>query len=247
MSAGELSACIQGGLLVGGCGKMIPPDNRCCFCLTLRLGVIIIGILNFALYLLLFSWYISNIGLSSNFTDSAVSNMDISVFVIFCVQMMVNLLLVVGAVKRIPHHTFPWLCSNAVIIAILMVMIFMLVFFGASRNSLSYQEYVSSLSILSLLAGTDMFCCIVIFQFRRNLIIEATLEREDSVTHGRPTAPSSSPPPAYEVAAPGHPPVKVPLEEPPPEYEAAMAMLAPEETGPTGPQLRKKSLTNHEV
>ena len=68
-----------------------------------------------------------------------------------------------------------------------------------------------------------------------------------SVTHGRPTAPSSSPPPAYEVAAPGHPPVKVPLEEPPPEYEAAMAMLAPEETGPTGPQLRKKSLTNHEV
>ena len=35
--------------------------------------------------------------------------------------MMVNLLLVVGAVKRIPHHTFPWLCSNAVIIAILMV------------------------------------------------------------------------------------------------------------------------------
>ena len=60
------------------------------------------------------------------------------------------------------------------------VMIFMLVFFGASRNSLSYQEYVSSLSILSLLAGTDMFCCIVIFQFRRNLIIEATLEREDS-------------------------------------------------------------------
>ena len=60
------------------------------------------------------------------------------------------------------------------------VMIFMLVFFGASRNSLSYQEYVSSLSILSLLAGTDMFCCIVIFQFRRNLIIEAALEREDS-------------------------------------------------------------------
>ena len=34
---------------------------------------------------------------------------------------MVNLLLVVGAVKRLPLHIFPWLCSNAVVIAIIMV------------------------------------------------------------------------------------------------------------------------------
>ncbi len=34
---------------------------------------------------------------------------------------MVNLLLIVGAVKRIPNHVFPWLCANAIVIALLMV------------------------------------------------------------------------------------------------------------------------------
>ena len=65
----------------------------------------------------------------------------------------------------------------------LKVMIFMLVFFGAARNEMSYQEYVSSLSVLSLLAGTDIFCCIVIFQFRKNLIIEARMEMQESGEH----------------------------------------------------------------
>jgi hypothetical protein len=36
----------------------VPPDNTCCFCLTLRTGVIIIGIFNFTLYLLAFLWYV---------------------------------------------------------------------------------------------------------------------------------------------------------------------------------------------
>ena len=57
-------------------------------------------------------------------------------------------------------------------------MIFMLVFFGASRNDMNYSEYVTSLSLLSLLAGTDMFCCIVVFQFRRNLILEDRMQSE---------------------------------------------------------------------
>ena len=123
----------------------------------------------------------------------------------------------------------------------------MLVFFGSSRNSLSYQEYVSCLSLLSLLVGTDMFCCIVVFQFRRNLVLESRIQIQESVNHPGGFLPSSSPPPAYEDAAPGAPPLKVPLEEPPPEYEAAIAMLGAEEPAPAGPQLRKKSLTNHEV
>ena len=48
----------------------------------------------------------------------------------------------------------------------------MLVFLGASRNDLTYQEYVSYLIALSGLAGIQMFSCIVVFQFRSNLIIE---------------------------------------------------------------------------
>jgi len=242
MSAEELSACIQGALLTQGCVKMIPPDNRCCFCLTLRLGVIIIGIVNFALYLFAFSWYIGSVGFTNGF-EVEITNTAISVFVLLCVQLLVNLLLIIGAIKRIPNQIFPWLCSNAVVIAIMMVIIFMLVFFGTSGNSLNYQEYVSILSILSLLAGTDMFCCIVVFQFRKNLMIEARMAAEES---GNRTSllSSSAPPPTYEDAAPGMPPYKVPLEDPPPGYEAAMAMSS---AVSSGPQLRKKSLTSDQV
>jgi hypothetical protein len=40
-------------------GKMVvPPDNSCCFCLTLRTGVILIGAFNFTIYLLAFLWYV---------------------------------------------------------------------------------------------------------------------------------------------------------------------------------------------
>ena len=48
----------------------------------------------------------------------------------------------------------------------------MLVFLGASRNDLTYKEYVSYLTSLSGLAGIHMFSCIVVFQFRSNLITE---------------------------------------------------------------------------
>lgn len=247
MSAGELRACLEGLLLSGG-DKMVPPDNRCCFCLTLRLGAIIIGLINFVLYLFAFSWYIGTVGFSGDF-DAQVSNMDISVLVLFCVQLMVNLLLIVGAVKKIPLHIFPWLCSNAVVIAIIMVMIFMLVFFGASKNELSYNEYVTSLSLLSLLAGTDMFCCIVVFQFRRNLILESRIQTEESGDRHQGFQPRCSAPPAYEDASPGS---KVPLEEPPPEYEAALAMLRPGDDPASSPAhgthlRRKSSLTNKHV
>ena len=35
---------------------VVPPDNRCCFCLTLRTGVLLIGAFNFILYTLAFLW-----------------------------------------------------------------------------------------------------------------------------------------------------------------------------------------------
>jgi hypothetical protein len=38
---------------------VVPPDNRCCFCLTLRTGVIVIGSVNLAFYLIAFLWEVS--------------------------------------------------------------------------------------------------------------------------------------------------------------------------------------------
>lgn len=261
MSLGELLACVQGSLATGGgsrwcpvVGKMaVPPDNTCCFCLTLRTGVIGIGTFNFALYLIVFLWYASTAGFQSGFGEPEISNMDISIFLIFCLQLMVNLLLIFGAMRRIPHHTFPWLCSNAVVIGLLMIFVVMLVFFGAGRHSLNYQEYVTCLAILSLLAGINMFCCIVVFQFRQNLLQEAriaALGRPDDCLWpggGEPaacTAPvACAPPPSYEELAS----LKVPLDQGPPDYDAAVAFRsanAEDDLSSSGGAVhRKKSLT----
>jgi hypothetical protein len=35
---------------------VVPPDNTCCFCLTLRTGVLTIGAFNLFIYLLGFLW-----------------------------------------------------------------------------------------------------------------------------------------------------------------------------------------------
>lgn len=268
MSVGELSACFN-GLTRATCRKgefeqvnrasmpvnsedlsAMLQDNRCCFCLNLRQGVIIIGVLNFFFYLLGLAWYIGKVGFDSDFDDIEVSNIDISVFVLIFIQLITNLLLVVGAVKKIPHHTFPWLCCNAVVIALILVIIFMLVFLGASRNDLTYQEYVSYLISLSGLAGIQMFSCIVVFQFRSNLIIELRnpsiirSSGDDNLILPTTVAPS---PPAYEDTAPKAPMLKCLYEDPPPGYEDAILMPpvqanAPPPDSPV-PHLRKKSLT----
>lgn len=255
-------ACTRGAVIGGGCcllsgaktgsAMVVPPDNRCCFCLTLRTGTVLIGAYNFTLYLLAFLWYAATTGFQSGFGDSEISNMDISIFLVFCIQLVVNLLLMVGAMKRAPHLTFPWLCSTAVVIGILMIFIVMLVFMGTGRYSLNYQEYVTSLAILSLLAGTNMFCSIVVFQFRQNLLVEARIAAagfSDSlqVYPSCPAPTTAAPPPSYEELSN----LKVPLEQGPPEYEAAVAMLLDTAQDPCSPPdgavQRKKSLTHQGV
>jgi hypothetical protein len=51
---------------------VVPPDNRCCFCLTLRTGVIVIGSVNLAFYLIAFLWQVSQILQIKYFGSSSV-------------------------------------------------------------------------------------------------------------------------------------------------------------------------------
>jgi len=264
MSAEEVSAYLN-GLVRSNCEKessmssprllrrieMAEPDNRCCFCLNLRQGVIIIGVLNFFFYLLALAWYVGRIGFSGDF-ELQVSNIDISVFVLFLVQLLTNLLLIIGAVKKVPNHTLPWLCSNFVVICLILVVIFMLVFLGAERNHVTYKEYVSYLISLSLFAGILMFSGIVVYQFRSNLILEfrnpsSMRSSGDNLSLPVSAAPS---PPAYEDTTPKAPMLKCLYEDPPPGYEDAI-MMPPVANAPMmespGPHLRKKSLTVQQV
>ena len=95
---------------------------RCCFCLTLRSGSLVIGIGNCLFYIACFLWYLTSNSFGAPISESLTfTNLDISVFVIFLVQLVVNLLLIVGAVRRLPSHIFPWICANAVFCGICMV------------------------------------------------------------------------------------------------------------------------------
>jgi len=254
MSAEDLVALIQGLLPSLPCQKMdISPDNSCCFCLTLRSGSILIGAGNCLLYLILFSWYLLSHGSldASGLEESfGVTSLDISIFSIFCVQNLVNISLVVGAVKRNHSHTFPWLCANVVSIMIFMFCIGVTILFGTTKLSLNYSEYVTSLAIMGLITGINLFCWIVVFTFRKNLMMEAqSIHLPSVVAIQCPGISNPSPPSYYEIE--GYQDCKPPPcpEEAPPEYEAAVAMLAQEDCDEAvkGPVKRKKSLTNYEV
>ena len=62
----------------------------------------------------------------------------------------------------------------------------MLLFFGSGQMRLNYSEFCSSLAGVGLVTAVHLFCCIVVFQYRRNMIVEASIERENNSTGIRP-------------------------------------------------------------
>eukprot|EP00092_Neocalanus_flemingeri_P008893 GFUD01009568.1.p1 GENE.GFUD01009568.1~~GFUD01009568.1.p1 ORF type:complete len:261 (+),score=78.34 GFUD01009568.1:259-1041(+) len=260
MSAGDLVALIQGLLKSRNCQKMeVSPANSCCFCLTLRSGTILIGIGNCLLYLCMFTWYLTSSTIDTGGLRDGldVTSLDISIFSIFFVKTLVNMLLLVGAVKRIPSLTLPWLCANAVSMMIAMVFIGITILFGTTKLNLNYNEYVTSLTIMGMVTGINLFCWIVVFTFRKNLIMEAQIERvpsemEFSAVNNQQSSmliPNAPPPPYNEIE--GYKECKPPPEDSPPEYEEAVSisMLSSECSNDSakGLVLRKKSLTNNAV
>lgn len=208
---------------------VVPPDNRCCFCLTLRGGVVLISALDILFYLITYSWYAGANYLEPGWSVSEITNLDISIFVVFIVQILVNLLLAYGAFRKIPSHTVPWLCANSVVIGILLVLLGMLMFFGSGQMDLTYSQFCSALVMVGLGTAVHLFCCIVVFQYRRNVMVEAIIESERAgLMSSAPPLLQNSPPPSYdEVSAYKDVEAKIPMDvEQPPEYDAAMSMLA---------------------
>jgi len=234
---------------------MVPPDNRCCFCLTLRTGTIFIALSNCFLYIAFFLWYLTSDSFGDSLSDGfTFTNLDISVFVIFLVQLVVNLLLLVGAVRKIPSHVFPWISANAVFCAICMISIVVTIFWGTTKLGLNHNEYITVLVILGLITGINLFCVIVVFQFRHNSMVEERIARDSGSTSGPGGGCSSEPPlppPSYEEIE-RMDDCKLPIEDGPPEYEAAVAMLPSidkkeQHQDMTGAVLRKKSLPSNIV
>jgi len=216
-------ALIKGLFSSDGDGSaMLPPDNRCCFCLTLRKGSIIISLANICFYTGFFLWYLT----SNSFGDSitgGLTYLDVFVILTSLGQFAVNILLLVGSVRRIPNLTLPWIIANAVLCLLCMVGIVMTLFWGTTTFELTHNEYITFLVILGLIMGINLFCIIVVFQFRHNILLEQRLVRDSVLLSQNPgSAPLLTTPLDEEISRQDS---KPPIEEGPPAYEDAMAMM----------------------
>jgi len=171
------------------------PDNRCCFCLTLKAGSVVVAIANFLVNVFAFSWYEKMFSpapfLDARFryaTSPAVrsglgrpseplTRLDILVLTAFLAEVGADAFLVLGALRKSPRHMVPWLCANALLMGVLLVLVAFLLLFGYVRLSLRYDQYVSSLSLAGCLAAAHFFSCLVVYQHRRNMLDERSAER----------------------------------------------------------------------
>lgn len=226
-------------------------DNRCCFCLTLRTGAIITGILNGFVNVAAFTAYVTAPSVQSSWghPGEAVTNLDISYLVVFTLQIVCDAILIWGAFKKIPNHLVPWLWANAVIIAVFLltstVFVALMLFFGHLKTSMNHSEFVSAMAGIGILGGIHMFSWLVVFQFRRNLMEEQRLLSR--YVASAPSPPSDdlppqrqerppSPPPAYDevtkqrptevdgISPPNDCKIDLTHDESPPEYAMAIAM-----------------------
>ena len=125
-------------------------------------------------------------------------------------------------------------------------MIVFTILFGTTKFSLNYSEYVTVLSLMGFMTGVTLFCWIVVFTFRKNLLMEAEYSPRPEAGKFVGEQHPSAPPPAYsEIEGCSGPPCE---EAGPPGYDVVMRQQSQEDTADLqGAVLRKKSLTNHAV
>ena len=69
--------------------------------------------------------------------------------------------------------------------AILQILIVFTILFGTSTFKLNYSEYVTMLSLMGFHTGVTLFCWMVVFTFRKNLLMTAKYSLASSQSAGR--------------------------------------------------------------
>ena len=72
-----------------------------------------------------------------------------------------------------------------IMMAIFQILIVFTILFGTSTFKLNYSEYVTMLSLMGFHTGVTLFCWMVVFTFRKNLLMTAKYSLAPSQSAGR--------------------------------------------------------------
>ncbi len=143
------------------------PDNRCCFCLNLRFGTVLVAVFNALVNVVLLSVYLNH---STRYEGSV--NVEWLTAAAVLLQLILDAHLAFAASKRLPNQTLPWLSVNGLVAFVLLVLLTLLFLLGYVKIGFGYTDYVYALVVIGVLAASHLFCCLVVFQFRKNLLEE---------------------------------------------------------------------------
>jgi len=180
---------------------------------------VVVGVVNCFIYLELAVGYFITARVYEN---PEISRTTISLGILVFVQLLVNFMLTVGAVKKIPTLLLPWLGVQSVNLGLSLFCLALIMFFGKIHLKLSVAEYTGTLMGLSIYTAVTLICCIVVVQFRKDVLRINISQRRDDL-EGPSLVDVKLPPPAYSIIE-EEKDWRETFEDPPPQYEEAVAM-----------------------
>lgn len=112
-----------------------------------------------------------------------ISAFDVAYLLLFIIARLCDFALVAAALKqksnwdKTPLLVLPWLIINALELCLKVVFIMMLLFYGSQHVKMSTTDYTSTLAFIGVLTGAHIFCFLIIYQFRKNLVEERNIRR----------------------------------------------------------------------
>ena len=146
-------------------------------CLNLKIGTVLVACVNILINVAFVIGFQAGV-------DNGFGVVEWTFFAIFPGQIAVDIALVFGAINKKPNCFLPWLCLNSLIMGVLLVLIALLFIFGYHRLGYDYSQYVTALCVLGVVAAIHLFCCLVVVQYRKNLLDEIAILNERRAFHG---------------------------------------------------------------
>merc|ERR1711982_178022 len=108
-------------------------------------------------------------------TDSCsaqdISRLTFSIGLLLVIQILVNLLLIVGSLRRLPSLFLPWLGVQAGNLGLALVCLVGVLMFGQTHLSLSLYQYSLTLAMLGTYCCLALPACVVVVRTRADMML----------------------------------------------------------------------------